>query len=154
MQCKYGKDAPWLGHGIGSFEARYMDYQADYFRQYGLNRYSMLADNVKHPFNEYLGVLLNFGFVGLLMILALITLLIYCYKKHPCAEKRIAFLFPYINRGIFIFLLYVYLSFYMDCYVFVHHNSYKGIYSKGFYLSNNKEYCMYLYSSLFILGDL
>lgn len=43
------KDAPWLGHGIGSFEARYMDYQADYFRQYGLNRYSMLADNVKHP---------------------------------------------------------------------------------------------------------
>lgn len=49
MQCKYGKDAPWLGHGIGSFEARYMDYQADYFRQYGLNRYSMLADNVKHP---------------------------------------------------------------------------------------------------------
>jgi len=65
-----------------------------------------------------------------------------------------SFLFPYINRGIFIFLLYVYLSFYMDCYVFVHHNSYKGIYSKGFYLSNNKEYCMYLYSSLFILGDL
>ena len=46
------KDAPWLGHGIGSFEARYMDYQADYFRQYGLNRYSMLADNVKHPCNE------------------------------------------------------------------------------------------------------
>lgn len=26
-----------------------MDYQADYFRQYGLNRYFMLADNVKHP---------------------------------------------------------------------------------------------------------
>ena len=58
-----------------------MDYQADYFRQYGLNRYFMLADNVKHPFNEYLGVLLNIGFVGLLMILALITLLIYCYKN-------------------------------------------------------------------------
>lgn len=81
MQCKYGKRCTVLGHGIGSFEARYMDYQADYFRQYGLNRYSMLADNVKHPFNEYLGVLLNFGFVGLLMILALITLLIYCYKN-------------------------------------------------------------------------
>lgn len=101
------KDAPWLGHGIGSFEARYMDYQADYFRQYGLNRYSMLADNVKHPFNEYLGVLLNFGFVGLLMILALITLLIYCYKKHPCAEKRIAF-YSLISIGVFSFFSYTF----------------------------------------------
>lgn len=84
-----------------------MDYQADYFRQYGLNRYSMLADNVKHPFNEYLGVLLNFGFVGLLMILALITLLIYCYKKHPCAEKRIAF-YSLISIGVFSFFSYTF----------------------------------------------
>lgn len=99
------KDAPWLGHGIGSFEARYMDYQADYFRQHGQNRYSMLADNVKHPFNEYLVVLLNFGFIGLLMIFAMITLLIYCYKKHPCLEKRIAF-YSLISIGIFSFFSY------------------------------------------------
>lgn len=99
------KDAPWLGHGIGSFEARYMDYQADYFRQHGQNRYSMLADNVKHPFNEYLVVLLNFGFVGLLMIFAVITLLIYCYKKHPCLEKRIAF-YSLISIGVFSFFSY------------------------------------------------
>lgn len=82
-----------------------MDYQADYFRQHGQNRYSMLADNVKHPFNEYLVVLLNFGFVGLLMIFAMITLLIYCYKKHPCLEKRIAF-YSLISIGVFSFFSY------------------------------------------------
>lgn len=99
------KDAPWLGHGIGSFEARYMDYQADYFRQHGQNRYSMLADNVKHPFNEYLGILLNFGFVGLLVMLAMITLIMYCYKKYPCLEKRIA-LYSLISIGLFSFFSY------------------------------------------------
>lgn len=45
----------------------------DYFKEYGSqNRYAMLADNVKQPFNEYLGVLiisvlsdwLCFGYCG------------------------------------------------------------------------------------------
>lgn len=62
------KDAPFLGHGIGSFEAHYMDYQADYFKLHEKSRFSILADNVKQPFNEYLGVLLNFGIVGLLVL--------------------------------------------------------------------------------------
>lgn len=29
------KDSPWIGHGLGSFEAHYMDYQAEYFRIHG-----------------------------------------------------------------------------------------------------------------------
>lgn len=84
------KDSPWIGHGIGSFEAHYMDYQANYFRQHEHYRFSMLADNVKEPFNEYLTVLLNFGIIGLLLLWVLIGLLIYCYKKKPDTEKRIA----------------------------------------------------------------
>lgn len=94
------KDAPWFGHGIGSFEAHYMGYQADYFRQHGRNRYSMLADNVKHPFNEYLGVLLNFGLFGLLMMLAIAALLVRCYKKDSCTKKRIA-LYSLLSIGVF-----------------------------------------------------
>lgn len=91
-QCSIdmAKDAPWLGHGVGSFEAHYMDYQAEYFRTHEQNRYAMLADNVKQPFNEYLGVLLNFGILGLFLLVAIIVLLIYCYTKHPNLEKRIA----------------------------------------------------------------
>lgn len=86
------KDASWLGHGIGSFEAHYMDYQADYFRHQGLqHRYAMLADNVKQPFNEYLGILINWGIVGLLLLSGIISTLIYCYKLNPTLEKKVAF---------------------------------------------------------------
>ncbi len=99
------KDAPWLGHGVGSFEAHYMDYQAEYFRTHEHNRYAMLADNIKQPFNEYLGVLLNFGIVGLLAVFAMVLLLIYCYKKNPIREKEIA-LYSLISIGIFSLFSY------------------------------------------------
>lgn len=99
------KDSPWIGHGIGGFEAHYMDYQKDYLRQHEQSRYSMLAGNVKHPFNEYIGVLVNFGFIGLLMILAIVTLLVHCYRKYPSAEKRIA-LYSLMSIGVFSFFSY------------------------------------------------
>lgn len=106
-QCSLdmAKDAPILGHGIGSFEAHYMDYQADYFKQHDENRFSMLADNVKHPFNEYLGVLLNFGTIGLLIIAALMWTIVYFYKKHPTIEKSIA-LYSLIAIGTFSLFSY------------------------------------------------
>lgn len=100
------KDAPWTGHGIGSFEAKYMDYQADYFKEYGSqNRYAMLADNVKQPFNEYLGVLINFGIVGLALLLGIVGALVYCYRQNPTQEKKIA-LYALLSIGVFSFFSY------------------------------------------------
>ncbi len=57
------KDKPIVGHGIGAFEAHYMEYQASYFERHPDSKYTMLADNVKHPFNEFLlvGVQLGVG---------------------------------------------------------------------------------------------
>lgn len=106
-QCgiNMAKKSPLIGHGIGSFEAHYMDYQADYFRNNQESRYSMLANNVKQPFNEYLGVLLNFGVLGLLLLFSLIGLLIYCYKKNPNTEKRVA-LYSLISIGVFSLFSY------------------------------------------------
>lgn len=100
------KDSPWIGHGMGSFEAHYMDYQAEYFSTYGVqNSYAMLADNVKQPFNEYLGVLLNFGIIGVLILAAMIVLLIYCYKRNTTVEKNIA-LYALISIGTFSLFSY------------------------------------------------
>ena len=100
------KESPWIGHGIGSFEAHYMDYQAEYFKVHGQqSRFAMLADNVKQPFNEYLGVLLNFGIIGLLVLAAIIFLLFYCYKKNVTNEKRIA-LYALISISIFSLFSY------------------------------------------------
>ena len=100
------KDAPWTGHGSGSFEAKYMDYQADYFKEYGSqNRYAMLADNVKQPFNEYLGILINFGIVGLALLLGIVGALVYCYRQNPTQEKKIA-LYALLSIGVFSFFSY------------------------------------------------
>ena len=84
-------DAPLLGHGLNSFEAHYMDYQAAYFGEHGQqSRFALLADNVKQPFNEYLHVWLNFGIAGLAALAVLAGWLIRCYRRHPSREKRIA----------------------------------------------------------------
>lgn len=99
------EDAPWTGHGIGSFETRYMDYQAAYFRQHKHDHFSMLAGNVKQPFNEFLKVLLNFGIIGLVALFTLIGILVYCYQKNPDAEKKIAF-YSLILIGVFSLFSY------------------------------------------------
>lgn len=44
------KDKPLLGHGMGSIERCYMNYQADYLKHSSRQREIMLADNVKHVF--------------------------------------------------------------------------------------------------------
>lgn len=102
------KDAPFFGHGIGSFEAHYMDYQADYFKQHEQSHFSMLADNVKQPFNEYLGVLLNFGIVGLLVLSTMIGVIVYCHKKNSSIEKKIA-LYSLVSIGTFSLFSYPFI---------------------------------------------
>jgi len=58
-------DKPILGHGSGAFQAKYMDYQAEYFKNNPNSAYSQLADDVKHPFNELITVTVEFGLIGL-----------------------------------------------------------------------------------------
>lgn len=62
------KDKPITGYGIGAFEAHYMDYQAKYFEEHTDSRFAKLADNVKHPFNEFLSIGVQFGVIGWILI--------------------------------------------------------------------------------------
>ena len=48
------KEKPLLGYGYGGFKANYMNFQAKYFEENPDSNYSMLADNVNRPFNEYI----------------------------------------------------------------------------------------------------
>lgn len=68
------KDKPILGYGLGAFHAKYMDYQADYFKNNPDSEFKLLADNVKHPFNEFIKVAVEFGIAGLAVILSVILL--------------------------------------------------------------------------------
>lgn len=66
------KDKHVFGHGLGKFQAKYMDYQAEYFINNPNSKYALLADNVKHPFNEFIKVAVEFGLIGLAVIFSFI----------------------------------------------------------------------------------
>ena len=74
-------DAPLLGHGPGSFSAKYMDYQADWIAGHPDERWEWLADNVKHPFNEYLKIGVEYGIIGWVVIGLLMWRLVHSYRR-------------------------------------------------------------------------
>ncbi|MDR2651283.1 MAG: O-antigen ligase family protein [Prevotellaceae bacterium] len=94
------KDKPLAGHGYGAFNAQYMLYQAEYFDANPDSRYSELADNVLHPFNEYLLVLSEHGIVGLGIIVVLGLFVVRSYCRKPDCTKFIA-LMSLLSLAIF-----------------------------------------------------
>ncbi|MDR1341508.1 MAG: O-antigen ligase family protein [Prevotellaceae bacterium] len=86
------RDKPSAGHGYGTFNAKYMLYQAEYFETHPESKYADLADNVLHPFNEYLLVWAEHGIIGMGCIALLYFLLIRRYFREPSHIKFIALL--------------------------------------------------------------
>ena len=77
------KDKPLFGFGFGGFKQYYMDYQTDFFSSNHDARYSMLADNIKHPLNEYVKIIIEYGIIGLLCVISGVILLYrYIDKKY------------------------------------------------------------------------
>lgn len=60
-------DAPVIGHGHDAFQAKYMDYQAKWLAKHPEEKWERLAGNVRHPFNEYLRIVVEYGLSGLLI---------------------------------------------------------------------------------------
>jgi O-antigen polymerase len=77
---------PLLGHGVGGFQREFMLYQADFFRTHPASSYSMRADIVKHPFNEYLLLLVEHGLLGGLVFGLFVYMLIREYRKNKSSE--------------------------------------------------------------------
>lgn len=74
-------DRPLSGHGPGAFLGRYMLYQADYFAGNPDSPYALLADNVRHPFNEYLLLAAEYGLAALLLVLAAAAVVVKSCRK-------------------------------------------------------------------------
>ncbi len=100
------KDKPLLGWGTGGFQKVYMYYQADYFRYNADDYYSYLADNVKHPFNEFLLIIIEYGLLGLLLVLFFFFILIYCGLQKR--RKVNSFIFVLILLSIIVFSCFSY----------------------------------------------
>jgi O-antigen ligase len=76
------KDKPIAGYGKGGFKANYMNYQAKYFEEHPNSKFSMLAGITDRPFNEYIGLIVNYGFTGFVLFLSILYLLIKAYKEN------------------------------------------------------------------------
>lgn len=61
-------DAPFWGSGANTFMAKYMSSQADYFALNPDSAFSLLADNTRHPMNEYLLILIEYGVCGFVLL--------------------------------------------------------------------------------------
>jgi O-antigen polymerase len=85
-------DKPIFGYGVGGFQREYMLYQAEYFRNRPDSSFAMLADNVKHPFNEYLLLLIEHGLVGGVLFGFFIFCFIRDYLKNKNSESFYAIL--------------------------------------------------------------
>jgi O-antigen ligase len=99
------KDKPLFGHGYGAFQAKYMDYQAGYFKINPNSTYSQLADNVKHPFNEFIKVTVEFGMVGLVVVLASILFVLWKIVKSGNENQKLAL------NGLISFLVFACFSY-------------------------------------------
>ena len=69
------KKAPVFGSGISGFRAGYMNHQAAYFQKYPDSPYSIYADDVETPFNEFMKILVEQGIAGLLLFACLLYFL-------------------------------------------------------------------------------
>lgn len=83
------KDKPLVGHGYKGFQAKYMDYQAEYFNGKPNSRFRQLADNVIHPFNEFIKIGVNYGIIGLFFYLLLLSFILHKIVKTEHSFKSI-----------------------------------------------------------------
>ena len=98
-------DKPVFGHGHGAFQAKYMYYQAEYMNAHPENRFASLADNVLHPFNEYLLVLTEHGCAGFCIVILLVLLIFRAYHSKP-DEAKLTAMMSILALAVFSFFSY------------------------------------------------
>lgn len=77
---------PILGYGSNGFTANYMNEQALYFTKHPESKYAILADNIRHPFNEYLKSTAEYGVVGLILVILILLYPLYQSRKNKSGE--------------------------------------------------------------------
>ncbi len=96
---------PIAGSGPNGFQGNYMLAQASYFGQNPDDQWAMLADNVLHPFSEWLALVVDYGIIALLLIVLVIYHAIRTVGEHLTDEKKIVLS---ILSGIALFSCFSY----------------------------------------------
>lgn len=99
------KERPLFGYGIGGIEKHYMDAQAAFFSVHPDSPYVMLADNVTHPFNEYIKLTVNYGLVGLAMAFFVLVLTV---KRLLNSKENVKVIGLAVSAAVFVMCQFSY----------------------------------------------
>lgn len=100
VSLKMITEKPLLGWGADGFSASYMQHQAAFLLQHPESKLVYLADNVIHPFNEFLLTGVKYGLVGLSALFAVITVIFGMLLRIRDAHKSI-----YLSILLTLFIL-------------------------------------------------
>lgn len=75
------KERPVFGKGFNSFNQTYVNYQANYFSKSRDLQEIFVAGKVQYAFNDYLQIILEYGFVGFSLFLGMILFIFYDHKN-------------------------------------------------------------------------
>lgn len=99
------QEKPLFGHGYKSFKAKYMLYQANYFEKNPESKFAVLADNVQHPFNEFLLLISEFGLIAFLLLVLFVANLMRKYLKN---QNEMSFILILVLVSILILSCFSY----------------------------------------------
>ncbi|MCW2261024.1 MULTISPECIES: O-antigen ligase family protein [Sphingobacterium] len=97
---------PILGWGYNGFEKFYLSQQANFFKSSNLvNSYSIVADSVSTPLNEYINLLVEFGFLGAAVLLLIVIISFLFFKVFDAKKVYSYFLFIllFLSSAFFYF---------------------------------------------------
>lgn len=99
------KSNPFFGHGLESFKGKYNIYQSDYIRTHNLSlSKKQLAGDNYFAFNELIDVFIEFGVVGLIIVILIIYVLISSLKSNQKSH------YQNMSIGVFGSLLSILVS--------------------------------------------
>ena len=94
-----------FGWGCKGFSQNYMDFQADYFRNHSDEEAALLADNMRHPLNEYIYIAINYGVPAIIAIL-LLSIALVCYKLKENSNEGHAFVLTVTLLAVWMLFSY------------------------------------------------
>lgn len=82
------KEQLFFGYGFDGFTSNYMYFQATFFKENPGSYFAMLADDTKHPFNEFIRFIVEYGLFGLLLLSNFILVVFWGYKQNRSLENK------------------------------------------------------------------
>ena len=103
-------DEPLVGYGRNAFEQVYMSCQQEYFRINPNSPNAWLADNIKHPLNDFLFLWVNYGIIPPMLLFTYFIFLIVYLSSRPLRLSIVA---------LFVFCMFSYPLHYPLAWVFI-----------------------------------